>query len=438
MARFLVAALLVSCIATVACRQQPVYPKLNVPVHTNKDNRGISPCAIGPSFWCRDQRNQDACGVTDLNVGVAGFSTLLVNETTVGNFCKTNPTALKYVGGLIGTPQKQFSVFVLALYWAPTGCPAVGLGNGGFCSAYTQKGFHAANNLVLHGLWPDFGQIYESAGNPAPYVGFPQWCNGDAGDFFECSIQGKLCSPSTPGFNVSSPTFSQSQYEFCLRAQNGPAKCLVPDPIIRRFTEEWKVYAPGYVGANSTGGYGFLDHEFNKHGTCVGGKLTRSKAAYFSTGLEYVKKFTQPGTAAQRAFSDNAGKNVTLEFLNAAYSAPLINQGTTDLSQDGRLVEDYYFEDDKESHGRHHGDDDDDSYRGHKHKNYEPEYQKPKLAKYAAFQCNAQCQINEVWYCIGRDSEGYPTGLYACGPGELASDTCTSRNCTTVQIPAYA
>ena len=162
---------------------------------------------------------------------VAGFSTLLVNETTVGNFCKTNPTALNYVGGLIGahsslllpyihhmgfgvgniccqpmgkrysfemhvstvarckwhnlvpaalpcpeclpdstrldarklmasvllrlvlllpsgpdrispahahahddrdqavvsnagTPQKQFSVFVLALYWAPTGCPA--------------------------------------------------------------------------------------------------------------------------------------------------------------------------------------------------------------------------------------------------------------------------------------------------------------------------
>ena len=151
----------------------------------------------------------------------------------------------------------------------------------------------------------------------------------DAGNFFECSIQGKLCSPSTPGFNASSPTFSQSQYEFCLRAQNGPAKCLVrpcqpqidaesavgatcvavaisswratmqsglgdtscavpsslarlaqqcslfcdvlcmlwrqvPDPIIRRFTEEWKVYAPGYVGANSTGGYGFLDHEFNK------------------------------------------------------------------------------------------------------------------------------------------------------------------------------
>lgn len=63
-----------------------------------------------------------------------------------------------------------------------------------------------------------------------------------------------------------------------------------------------------------------------QHGTCIGGKLTRSKAAFFGTALDYTKKFTRPGTAAQRAFSDNAGKNVTLAFLNAAYSAPLINQ----------------------------------------------------------------------------------------------------------------
>jgi hypothetical protein len=165
-----------------------------------------------------------------------------------------------------------------------------------------------------------------------------------------------------------------------------------------------------------------------QHGTCIGGKLTRSKAAFFGTALDYTKKFTRPGTAAQRAFSANAGKNVTLAFLNAAYSAPLINQvrllsglcqqtrrrgclvtptgclaahgtqalllcwavysassarrgwqhcsaaasigqhanvltfftdaalqGTTDLLQDGRLIEDYYFEDDKEHHGRRHG-----------------------------------------------------------------------------------
>ena len=63
-----------------------------------------------------------------------------------------------------------------------------------------------------------------------------------------------------------------------------------------------------------------------QHGTCVGGKLTRSKTLYYGTGLEYVKKFTKAGTAAQKAFSANAGKNVTLEYLNAAYSAPLINQ----------------------------------------------------------------------------------------------------------------
>ena len=41
---------------------------------------------------------------------VAGFSTLLANETTVGNFCKTNPTALKYVGGLIGARSTLYLV----------------------------------------------------------------------------------------------------------------------------------------------------------------------------------------------------------------------------------------------------------------------------------------------------------------------------------------
>lgn len=46
--------------------------------------------------------------------------------------------------------------------WSLTPCsllavmPAVGLGNGGFCSAYTQKGFHAANNLV--GLFNAYGR----------------------------------------------------------------------------------------------------------------------------------------------------------------------------------------------------------------------------------------------------------------------------------------
>lgn len=38
----------------------------------------------------------------------------------------------------------------------------------------------------------------------------------------------------------------------------------MPSSTIKKLTEEWKVYAPGFVGANSTGGYGFLDHEFFK------------------------------------------------------------------------------------------------------------------------------------------------------------------------------
>lgn len=62
----LLAAVLIGCLATAAARQEP---SLNVPVHTAKDSRGISPCALGPSYWCRSERNQDRCGVIDSNVG---------------------------------------------------------------------------------------------------------------------------------------------------------------------------------------------------------------------------------------------------------------------------------------------------------------------------------------------------------------------------------
>ena len=53
---------------------------------------------------------------------VAGFSTLLANETTVGNFCKTNPTALKYVGGLIGARSTLYLVIAVLM------CSGVGSG----------------------------------------------------------------------------------------------------------------------------------------------------------------------------------------------------------------------------------------------------------------------------------------------------------------------
>jgi hypothetical protein len=54
--------------------------------------------------------------------------------------------------------------------------------------------------------------------------------------------------------------------------------------------------------------------------------------------------------------------------------------------------------------------------------------------RYAAFQCNAQCQINEVWYCIGRDSEvrnavlpvGKPASRLCCLPHATAS-SCEQR-----------
>lgn len=54
----------------------------------------------------------------------------------------------------------------------------------------------------------------------------------------------------------------------------------VPDSVIRRYNEEWKVYAPGFVGANSTGGYGFLDHEFFK--------VRLSKQALMKRGMDIL------------------------------------------------------------------------------------------------------------------------------------------------------
>lgn len=62
----LLTGVLIGCLATAAARKEPPS---DVPVHTLEDSRGISPCAIGPSYWCRSPRNQDRCGVSDLNIG---------------------------------------------------------------------------------------------------------------------------------------------------------------------------------------------------------------------------------------------------------------------------------------------------------------------------------------------------------------------------------
>ncbi len=41
-----------------------------------------------------------------------------------------------------------------------------------------------------------------------------------------------------------------------LSVHETPRTTQVSDATISRFNEDWKTYAPGYVGANSTGGYG--------------------------------------------------------------------------------------------------------------------------------------------------------------------------------------
>lgn len=63
--RLLAAALLMACLAVVAARQ-PAEQE-----HTLRDSKGISPCAIGPSYWCRSAKNQQQCGVKNQVVGCA-------------------------------------------------------------------------------------------------------------------------------------------------------------------------------------------------------------------------------------------------------------------------------------------------------------------------------------------------------------------------------
>lgn len=59
------------------------------------------------------------------------------------------------------------------------------------------------------------------------------------------------------------------------------------------------------------------------------------------------------------------------------------------------------------------------------------------LADMAALQCTADCKLNEVWYCYGRDRAGLPTGLVRCPIGTLGSASCLTRGCTNISIPSY-
>jgi ribonuclease I len=313
-------------------------------------------CSYGPTFWCRNS-NGATCDVANYTVGVAGYSTRAgIPQQTIGDFCATNANTTRFAGGLNGNlPLYEYSV--LALYWAPTSCSATNSSGGGFCSNYTRAGSYASQNLVLHGLWPDYG-------SDGLYQGFPQFCNKPgAYNTSQCSIDGNFC----PTKNANT---TQTEYENCIRANN-VTQCQVGQDTISLLTPMFARYAPGYLGSN----YSFLDHEFFKHATCFGNELSTDQTLFFTTALALTIKHTLPGTVAHDFIAAAAGRNVTYKDMVT------------------------------------------------------------RLNGVAAPQCNTRCQLSEVWYCVGRDADGYPTDVMQCTAAELAADNCVK--CLEISIPAY-
>ena len=70
-------------------------------------------------------------------------------------------------------------------------------------------------------MWPDTGSLYTTDPQPplykGAYQGWTQYCNGPSGNFGQCSVgTGTLCTWP----NATSPFFTQSSYESCMRANN--------------------------------------------------------------------------------------------------------------------------------------------------------------------------------------------------------------------------
>eukprot|EP00775_Hariotina_reticulata_P004192 gene4192-4440_t len=331
------------------------------------------------------------CGLNYTTVEACGFGTTEASchNYTVSDFCQATPYAERYDGGLTGAPAGLFSYFNLALYWAPSSCrqaapddplnvwPDSDIGQsgfpGGFCSNYTKAGTYASKHLVLHGLWADFGSQYGPGQEPRPpyyhgsYQGYPMWCNGPHLNASRCAVTGDAC----PWPAAKHENFSQHSYEKCMRKEGikectAPAQIMLLSPLFKRL-------APGYIGDGT-----FLDHEWFKHGSCVGGKLTQVPALFFSTALWLALKATLPGTAADTLIHKNIGGQVSLEEFDSAFELTAVPTCKKD-----------------------------------------------------------RCVLEEIWMCYDRNDGGFPTHKIKCPAGTLASNTCRKHGCSHIEIPAY-
>lgn len=163
--------------------------------------------------------------------------------------------------------KAQYSLYMLALSWAPN-----------FCATHQQKeqctsmpGTFAAKHLTIHGLWPNYSDK-EAVGQPHPWPEF--------------------CSP----------------YDAC--SKETPALCNPPAGTV---PADMKTYGPGYVTDED-----FLaNHEWPKHGSCTG--LTAK--AYFSQAINAL--WALPGDhGTPKKLADAIGKKIKATALRAAFEHP--------------------------------------------------------------------------------------------------------------------
>jgi ribonuclease I len=230
-----------------------------------------------------------------------------------------------------------------------------------------------ASHLVLHGMWPDYGSLYTTEPSPpafnGSYQGWNQYCTATGpgkNDYSKCHVNGGLC----PWANATFANFTQTSYEQCMRAQN-VTQCQVEESTVTALKSDMARYAPGYLGDDRT----FIDHEFNKHASCLGGYLTDNKTAFFETAIGLTKILTANGSWADIHVHNNRGSSVDTTSFVASLNNTAIPQ------------------------------------------------------------CDKNCQLSEVWYCFGRDAAGFPTQLITCPIGTLGSNNC--RTCPNILIPDY-
>jgi ribonuclease T2 len=179
---------------------------------------------------------------------------------------KATPSEKTTSGGGPGEAAK-FSIYMLALTWAPNFC----LTHSEKQQCQTMPGSFAADHLTIHGLWPNYNDK-EAAQQGHPY---PDFC---------------------PPYNVC----KKEEPEMCL-----PDHASIPPKM--------KTYGPGYV----TDKYFLADHEWPKHGSCTG--LTSQ--VYFQEAVDTLLALPgDQGTPAKLA--GTIGKTIKATDLRDSFEHP--------------------------------------------------------------------------------------------------------------------